>query len=574
MLVHAGTKDFECEKCQKKFSGQEHLRRHAVLCSSDSLQCPTCDKSFLEKRFLTAHMYTHDDTDEMYCPSCDKHFIRKSAFENHMVLHSNSKPFICTTCVKDFSNKIECNEHMKTHTEDMFRCDSCIEVFSLPEDLEMHYKMSEDCLDFACAECNSQFVAAEDLMEHLKSYAQSKDDDSLHLCRFCQRGFHTPDILSDHNKTCHIAEKPKVCLQCNDVFGTEGLLAKHVLDVHMLKDTSSSEKLFPCVDCPQGFSDAMSLKMHIKEQHEENDFKCLPCDRNFCTKIDLNRHLGTKQHLKATENKNVLHNISYASRCNVCAKSFNNLTELKKHQLVHQRVDFRPNHETFIQHAGVMNEPPLFLNEGLVSIDIGEGQQVLLSEEQAAMMNARINIDDAGNISLICLPNDSRNKDVMQIVSDQYDAFNEESSNKQGNGADRSNVRENHEIANNLSNNSQSVQFLVYDERNMKLHAALQQNRDMLNRNQPMTFKQTSNSLKIDVLPESRLDKDTADNMRPLDENIAIDNTNDEESMGMSLDFGRAQTVSEETFLALTQMVQQGHVDLSSFQMLQNNTTE
>ncbi|XP_002156584.1 zinc finger protein 528 isoform X1 [Hydra vulgaris] len=569
MLVHAGSKDFECEKCGKRFSGQEHLRRHTILCSLDGLQCPTCDKSFAEKRFLISHMNTHDDIDEMYCPSCDKHFIRKAAFENHMVLHSKSKPFICSTCVKDFSNKLECNEHMKTHTEDMFRCDSCCEVFSLPEDLEMHYKMSEDCLDFACTECNSHFFAVEDLITHLKAYSQLKNDDSVLLCRFCQRGFHTSDVLSDHQKTCHIAEKPKVCIQCDDVFGTEGLLAKHVLDAHTLKDTSIGEKLFPCVDCPQGFADAMSLKMHIKEQHEENDFKCLPCDKNFTSKIDLNKHLVTKQHLKAIENKNVLH---VTHSCNVCGKYFNSLNELKKHQLVHQRVDFRPDQETFMHHSGVMNETPVYLNEGLVSIDIGEGQRVLISEEQAAMMNA-INIDDAGNISLLCLPNDSQNKNVMQIVSNQYNAFNQESL-KHENTNLRSNITEKHLVSNNISNNSQSVQFLVYDDRSIKLQTSLQQNNDALNHNQSITFKKSDNGLGINAIPDSRLNQETINNMRSLEENVEIGNTIDDESMGMTLDFGRAQTVSEETFLALTQMVQQGHVDLSSFQMLQNNTAE
>ena len=65
-----------------------------------SFKCPECAKEFQKKRYLKAHMQTHQsNTDTFKCPECGKYFQNKGHLKAHMQTHESkidtSESFYC-----------------------------------------------------------------------------------------------------------------------------------------------------------------------------------------------------------------------------------------------------------------------------------------------------------------------------------------------------------------------------------------------------------------------------------------------------------------------------------------------
>ena len=460
--IHDGTNPWYCSLCNKHFLRSEHYTRHIeVHGDSKDFQCSTCNKCFTTLDLFSKHRMNHclNLRNEIFnCHLCDQSFVDKTSLDAHVAIHKMNSFLHCELCEKDFMQRDLYDAHMKQHDDkallsqqapenheilftqeksdnnrksceyDIYKCHKCAEKYNLLEDLEMHYEMSESCLEIVCTECQVEFQNVGELCKHLETSivisttsvaATDELNEKIFVCRFCKRGFHVLPSFSEHMKI-HCSEKPIKCPKCKENFDSEDKLRIHTKLVH--KSVSTALTKYPCVECGFMFSDSAQLKKHVKCVHiSEKTFRCLPCSRTFQERAELEKHFLTKPHEKKAFQCGYIMNapiekVDKQLHCGICEKIFMNVRELKKHQYVHQRIQTKlPTENTFTgeqnkQHQQkpqpqpvakpVVDQLPVYFNEAIYNFVDGE-QVVLTTEEQTSYFNTRINIDDAGNIGLV-----------------------------------------------------------------------------------------------------------------------------------------------------------------------------
>ena len=525
--THKGATSFECNKCGKCFASLDSASKHKLnLCTAPVLyKCSLCELSFETEQLLQDHEpCVAEGQVEFRCEPCGETFSVKAVFEEHLRSHEMqiTDPHICATCGIKLSSKQGYEEHVKTHDYDIYKCHCCSETYNLLEDLEMHYQMSETCLEVTCTDCQINFQSPNDLRIHLKEISAAAaaaaaaavdggdagecvEDVELFVCRFCQRGFHNNDPYVAHLKV-HYSDKLKRCDICSETFDNDEKLGIHYKLVHRAAK-------YPCIECGVIFSDKANLKKHTRESHSnENIFKCLPCGRTFYQKLEFNRHIVTKQHNKrvieaglADVDQPQLEGV----RCPICEKVCANNRELKRHQYDHQRIQSKPKPEKLLNNnqeqttnqddnVSIILNSDTFYNfvdtEHVVLTTSGDQQQ-----SPTDLLNAHLDIDSQGNIGIIYVD-----------------------SSKSETAVNSTNVPPEHHI---LRKNDKDVDH----------------------------------------------DEDTA-----IEELLVVDDevdgaTTTTSNTVTSSDHHQHQNITEETFLALSEMLKQGKIDLSSLQVIQDN---
>ncbi|XP_066929972.1 gastrula zinc finger protein XlCGF58.1-like [Clytia hemisphaerica] len=440
---HKGVTSFECDRCGKCFASLDAISKHKLNSCKQSLltfhKCTICEQDFDSQTALDAHEPCNIEGQvEFCCEPCGESFSVKAVFEEHLRSHEMQiiDPHTCATCGLKLTSKTEYEEHVKTHDYDIYRCHCCHEVYNLLEDLEMHYQMSETCIEVTCTDCKVNFQSSNELRTHLKEQTLAAatlageeidiEETEVFICRFCQRGFHTNDPYVAHLKI-HSSDKLKACDTCNETFETEEKLGIHYRLVHH-RNTK-----FPCIECGLIFSEKAQLKKHCKESHaNDNIFKCLPCGRTFYQKIEFNRHIVTKQHNKrvveaglADSTQSQLEGI----RCPICERVCANNRELKRHQYDHQRIQSKPQPEKLLNRDQQVVVPtsesvPIILNDFYNFVD---GEHVVLTTDDAQqagapdLLNARLDIDSEGNIGIIYVDKEEGEASVETVPTADAD---------------------------------------------------------------------------------------------------------------------------------------------------------
>ena len=87
MLVHTGKKDFQCDRCEKKFAQKSDLKRHVLTHTKLKAHgCDICYKKFSLKHNLDIHFRTvHLGEKPFGCKECDgKWYASCSGRDNHL----------------------------------------------------------------------------------------------------------------------------------------------------------------------------------------------------------------------------------------------------------------------------------------------------------------------------------------------------------------------------------------------------------------------------------------------------------------------------------------------------------
>lgn len=140
-----GVKNF-CENCGIKFRTKTSLLIHKA-CDHDKIKCQIpcwiCNKKFLNKLALRAHLICHKDVKNYQC-FCGKKFMYKLSYTQHLKIHDNVREFPCTYESCDF--KAFTSTHLKRHIrarhtkEKNHKCQFCGRLFAEKYNMKSHVR--------------------------------------------------------------------------------------------------------------------------------------------------------------------------------------------------------------------------------------------------------------------------------------------------------------------------------------------------------------------------------------------------------------------------------------------------
>lgn len=106
-------KVFECDQCEKVFTGKHTLNRHLLTHSGEkNFICEICSKCFYTLQELNRHVRYHKKEYRFDCQLCEMRFLDRSRFRHHMMRHRNIRPHKCSFCDKVFIVRRKMNLHM------------------------------------------------------------------------------------------------------------------------------------------------------------------------------------------------------------------------------------------------------------------------------------------------------------------------------------------------------------------------------------------------------------------------------------------------------------------------------
>ncbi|KAG6460260.1 hypothetical protein O3G_MSEX011869 [Manduca sexta] len=132
-----------CPHCDQSFTSYYQRNRHMFKehnMVAASYKCNICDKSFILKSKLTAHIKkVHLMERNHICAECGQGFFIKQSLDEHMIKHNGERVFKCTVCPKAYARKKTLREHMRIHNNDRrFKCGICALAFVQKCSLKSH----------------------------------------------------------------------------------------------------------------------------------------------------------------------------------------------------------------------------------------------------------------------------------------------------------------------------------------------------------------------------------------------------------------------------------------------------
>ena len=320
-LIHSNDKPYKCTSCSKSYNNHGSLSHHRQIHNPNNVSCDLCQKRFISKDRLKAHMKHHlEELETTKCSVCSK-YIQSRSFTEHSYTHTGEKPFVCSTCQKGFNNRGSLSHHRKLHSVKQYLCSICEKAFPNQSQLGNHKKSH---LGSKTGKQESKAMKRQTeykLCEICQKYVKRLNDHTMGVhsternfnCEHCSKSYKTALALRDHTIRKHTDSLDHQCSTCGKKFNVERVLKKHI-ELH-------SDENMKCKICNKSFPHLAAVEAHEKRHNKE--FDKIQCE--LCPQLIREDYMDKHKQMHGSQNR----------MCSVCQKVLKTNGELKKHEQIH-----------------------------------------------------------------------------------------------------------------------------------------------------------------------------------------------------------------------------------------------
>ncbi|XP_023947522.2 zinc finger protein 493 isoform X2 [Bicyclus anynana] len=263
---HYPNMKLRCIECDKRKSSILSLQFHfrSVHLQKPGGYCTLCDKTFDKFKTWKTHHRKHTESNRMYvCDHCDRKFLYRYEIKAHLVNHSDLRQYVCETCGKGFRRMFTLQDHIRNmHIErEPVKCGHCNKIYKSKYNLKIHLRNVTVEKQFICEVCSKKFYTERILTKHMFWHSNERPFG----CEVCGLKYKAKAQLKVH-MVKHSGAMPFTCVNCGKGFASTSQLKRH-------KSVHTGVRAYKCLHCERSFHAKKRLLEHAAQHKNDGGVK-------------------------------------------------------------------------------------------------------------------------------------------------------------------------------------------------------------------------------------------------------------------------------------------------------------